>query len=102
MKSKCTYVLVSSTGPHIRVSKCPPNEYQCQGTELCIHMSKLCDGVPDCTDGGDEGPHCRGDDDSYSQTYRQKDREADSHIDRERPVHTEMHIDTEIQTDIYM
>lgn len=23
-------------------------------------MSKLCDGVPDCTDGWDEGPHCRG------------------------------------------
>ncbi|MBN3284997.1 LRP1 protein, partial [Polyodon spathula] len=27
--------------------------------ELCIHMSKLCNGVPDCTDGWDEGPHCR-------------------------------------------
>lgn len=23
-------------------------------------MSKLCDGVPDCTDSWDEGPHCRG------------------------------------------
>ncbi|KAG7249416.1 hypothetical protein CRUP_021094, partial [Coryphaenoides rupestris] len=22
-------------------------------------MSKLCNGVPDCTDGWDEGPHCR-------------------------------------------
>uniref|UniRef100_A0A669EQI8 LDL receptor related protein 1 n=1 Tax=Oreochromis niloticus TaxID=8128 RepID=A0A669EQI8_ORENI len=41
------------------VSRCPPNEYQCGGTELCIHMSKLCNGVPDCTDGWDEGPHCR-------------------------------------------
>lgn len=27
---------------------------------MCIHLSKLCDGVPDCTDGRDEGPHCRG------------------------------------------
>lgn len=23
-------------------------------------MSKLCNGVPDCTDSSDEGPHCRG------------------------------------------
>ncbi|KPP78525.1 low-density lipoprotein receptor-related protein 1-like [Scleropages formosus] len=46
-------------GPHSRVSRCPPNEYQCLGTEVCIHMSKLCDGVHDCTDGWDEGPHCR-------------------------------------------
>lgn len=51
---------VSSSGPHSTVSRCPPNEYQCGGTELCIHMSKLCNGVPDCTDGWDEGPHCRG------------------------------------------
>lgn len=49
-----------SSGPHSTVSHCPPNEYQCGGTELCIHMSKLCNGVPDCTDGWDEGPHCRG------------------------------------------
>uniref|UniRef100_A0A8D0AW64 LDL receptor related protein 1 n=1 Tax=Sander lucioperca TaxID=283035 RepID=A0A8D0AW64_SANLU len=41
------------------ISRCPPNEYQCGGTELCIHMSKLCNGAPDCTDGWDEGPHCR-------------------------------------------
>uniref|UniRef100_A0A3Q2C7P6 EGF-like domain-containing protein n=1 Tax=Cyprinodon variegatus TaxID=28743 RepID=A0A3Q2C7P6_CYPVA len=27
--------------PHSSVSRCPPNEYQCGGTELCIHMSKL-------------------------------------------------------------
>ncbi|KAK0138336.1 Low-density lipoprotein receptor-related protein 1 [Merluccius polli] len=49
----------TGVGPHSRVSQCPPNEYQCGGTELCIHMSKLCNGVPDCTDGWDEGPHCR-------------------------------------------
>ncbi|XP_073681641.1 prolow-density lipoprotein receptor-related protein 1-like [Garra rufa] len=50
-----------STGmcPHNRVSRCPPNEHQCLGSDLCVHMSKLCNGVPDCTDGGDEGPHCR-------------------------------------------
>lgn len=47
-------------GPHNRVSRCPPNEHQCLGSDMCIHMSKLCNGVPDCTDGGDEGPHCRG------------------------------------------
>uniref|UniRef100_A0A3Q4HZ43 Low density lipoprotein receptor-related protein 1Aa n=1 Tax=Neolamprologus brichardi TaxID=32507 RepID=A0A3Q4HZ43_NEOBR len=47
------------SGPHSTVSRCPPNEYQCGGTELCIHMSKLCNGVSDCTDGWDEGPHCR-------------------------------------------
>ncbi|KAJ0023664.1 hypothetical protein NQD34_003563 [Periophthalmus magnuspinnatus] len=45
--------------PHSAVSRCPPNEFQCGGTELCIHMSRLCDGAPDCTDGWDEGPHCR-------------------------------------------
>lgn len=49
-----------SSGPHSTVSRCPPNEYQCGGTELCIHMNKLCNGVSDCTDGWDEGPHCRG------------------------------------------
>ncbi|CAL8382563.1 unnamed protein product [Boreogadus saida] len=51
--------LCVARGPHIRASQCPPNEYQCGGTELCIHMSRLCNGVPDCTDGWDEGPHCR-------------------------------------------
>ncbi|KAF3856478.1 hypothetical protein F7725_017201 [Dissostichus mawsoni] len=30
--------------PHSTVSRCPPNEFQCGGTELCIHMSKLCNG----------------------------------------------------------
>ncbi|KAG7494682.1 low-density lipoprotein receptor-related protein 1-like [Solea senegalensis] len=45
--------------PHSTVSWCPHNEYHCGGTELCIHLSKLCNGVPDCTDGWDEGPHCR-------------------------------------------
>lgn len=53
----CIYL---SSGPHSTVSRCPPNEYQCGGTELCIHMSKLCNGVPDCTNGWDEGAHCRG------------------------------------------
>lgn len=53
-------VPLPSSGPHSTVSRCPPNEYQCGGTELCIHMTKLCNGVSDCTDGWDEGPHCRG------------------------------------------
>lgn len=54
------HICLSSSGPHSSISRCPPNEYQCGGTELCIHMTKLCNGVPDCTDGWDEGPHCRG------------------------------------------
>uniref|UniRef100_A0A672KNY8 LDL receptor related protein 1 n=1 Tax=Sinocyclocheilus grahami TaxID=75366 RepID=A0A672KNY8_SINGR len=44
---------------HTQVSQCPPNEFECRGTDVCIHLSKLCDGVPDCSDGRDEGPHCR-------------------------------------------
>lgn len=55
-----SHLCLSPSGPHSAVLKCPPNEYQCGGTELCIHMSKLCNGAPDCTDGWDEGPHCRG------------------------------------------
>uniref|UniRef100_A0A8C5IGC5 EGF-like domain-containing protein n=1 Tax=Junco hyemalis TaxID=40217 RepID=A0A8C5IGC5_JUNHY len=43
-----------------KVSRCQPNEHNCLGTELCIHMSKLCNGLHDCFDGSDEGPHCRG------------------------------------------
>ncbi|KAI4875174.1 hypothetical protein NFI96_014240 [Prochilodus magdalenae] len=45
--------------PHNLVLQCPPNELQCQGTEVCVHMSKLCNGMSDCPDGGDEGAHCR-------------------------------------------
>lgn len=51
---------VPFAGHHTQVSQCPPNEFECRGTDVCIHLSKLCDGVPDCTDGRDEGPHCRG------------------------------------------
>ena len=47
-------------GPQSKVSRCQPNEHNCLGTELCIHMSKLCNGLHDCFDGSDEGPHCRG------------------------------------------
>lgn len=54
------FCLFCLAGPHSTISRCPPNEYQCGGTDLCIHMSKLCNGVSDCTDGWDEGPHCRG------------------------------------------
>ncbi|KAG8129647.1 hypothetical protein E2320_016513, partial [Naja naja] len=46
-------------GPHSKVSRCHPNEYNCLGTELCIPMTKLCNGERDCIDGADEGPHCR-------------------------------------------
>lgn len=48
-------------GSHSRVNQCPVNEHGCLDLDVCIHMSKLCDGVPDCSDGWDEGPHCRGD-----------------------------------------
>lgn len=47
-------------GSHNRVNQCPVNEHGCLDLDVCIHMSKLCDGVPDCSDGWDEGPHCRG------------------------------------------
>ncbi|KAF3860451.1 hypothetical protein F7725_000706 [Dissostichus mawsoni] len=46
-------------GSHNRVSQCPVNEHGCLDPDVCIHMSKLCDGVPECPDGWDEGPHCR-------------------------------------------
>lgn len=42
---------------------------------MCIHLSKLCDGVPDCTDGRDEGPHCRG-----NIRAEQSDREPEAKI----------------------
>ncbi|KAF7240330.1 Low-density lipoprotein receptor-related protein 1 [Varanus komodoensis] len=48
------------TGPQSKVSRCQPNEHNCLGTELCIPMTKLCNGERDCVDGSDEGPHCRG------------------------------------------
>lgn len=46
-------------GTHNRVNQCPVNELGCLDPDVCIHMSKLCDGVPDCSEGWDEGPHCR-------------------------------------------
>uniref|UniRef100_A0A672KNV7 LDL receptor related protein 1 n=1 Tax=Sinocyclocheilus grahami TaxID=75366 RepID=A0A672KNV7_SINGR len=59
----CAIEIVDPTraieGHHTQVSQCPPNEFECRGTDVCIHLSKLCDGVPDCSDGRDEGPHCR-------------------------------------------
>lgn len=51
---------VCVAGTHSRVNQCPVNEHGCLDVDVCLHMSKLCDGVPDCTDGWDEGPHCRG------------------------------------------
>ncbi|CAF88716.1 unnamed protein product, partial [Tetraodon nigroviridis] len=46
-------------GSHSKVNQCPVNEHGCLDPEVCIPMSRLCDGVPHCTDGWDEGPHCR-------------------------------------------
>lgn len=53
-------VCVCFLGSHNRVNQCPVNEHGCLDPDVCIHMSKLCDGTPDCSDGWDEGPHCRG------------------------------------------
>lgn len=54
------FVSLCPPGSHSKVNQCPVNEQGCLDPEVCIPMSKLCDGVPDCTDGWDEGPHCRG------------------------------------------
>lgn len=62
-----TRALFVFPGTHNRANQCPVNEHGCLDVDVCIHMSKLCDGVPDCSDGWDEGPHCRGND-TYKHT----------------------------------
>ncbi|KAA8591055.1 hypothetical protein FQN60_001998 [Etheostoma spectabile] len=52
-------MLEGERGSHNRANQCPVNEHGCLDLDVCIHMSKVCDGVPDCSDGWDEGPHCR-------------------------------------------
>lgn len=47
-------------GPEEADFKCTPNYVSCIGTNKCIHLSQLCNGVYDCSDGYDEGVHCRG------------------------------------------
>lgn len=47
-------------GPEEQDFKCPLNYMTCIGTNKCIHLSQLCNGVYDCSDGYDEGVHCRG------------------------------------------
>lgn len=51
---------ICPSGPQSKAQRCQPNEHNCLGTELCVLMSRLCNGVQDCMDGSDEGPHCRG------------------------------------------
>ncbi|KAK2516341.1 hypothetical protein Q9966_015103 [Columba livia] len=46
-------------GPEEVDVKCAPNYVNCIGTNKCIHLSQLCNGVYDCSDGYDEGVHCR-------------------------------------------
>lgn len=62
-----TCVLLVVPGSHNRENQCPVNEHGCLDVDVCIHMSKLCDGVPDCSDGWDEGPHCRGNTHAHTQ-----------------------------------
>ncbi|CAB0020575.1 unnamed protein product, partial [Nesidiocoris tenuis] len=40
-------------------STCPWNTVQCgKPPGKCLHLQQFCDGVKDCEDGEDEGPHC--------------------------------------------
>ncbi|ETE71769.1 Low-density lipoprotein receptor-related protein 1B, partial [Ophiophagus hannah] len=52
-------VFFSSHGPEKIEFKCPLNHIKCTGSNRCIHMSQLCNGVYDCPDEYDEGVHCR-------------------------------------------
>ncbi|RMC18833.1 hypothetical protein DUI87_04729 [Hirundo rustica rustica] len=56
------------SGPEESDFKCSPNFIGCIGTNKCIHLSQLCNGVYDCSDGYDEGVHCRGIRDSFLQS----------------------------------
>lgn len=55
-----TVFITSSLGPAEVIVRCHLNHIQCPGTRKCIHFNKLCNGAKDCTDGFDEGVHCRG------------------------------------------
>lgn len=49
-----------SSGPEEVEIKCPLNHIACLGANTCIHLSQLCNGIADCSDGDDEGRHCQG------------------------------------------
>ena len=38
--------------------QCPSWQWQCPGHSICVNMSAVCDGVPDCPGGTDESPLC--------------------------------------------
>ncbi|KFO21543.1 Low-density lipoprotein receptor-related protein 1B [Fukomys damarensis] len=55
---KSTNRLNEKKGPEDVEIKCSLNHIACLGTDTCIHLSQLCNGVLDCSDGYDEGAHC--------------------------------------------
>uniref|UniRef100_A0A452F8B2 Low-density lipoprotein receptor-related protein 2 n=1 Tax=Capra hircus TaxID=9925 RepID=A0A452F8B2_CAPHI len=38
--------------------QCPSWQWQCPGHSICVNLSAVCDGVPDCPGGTDESPLC--------------------------------------------
>nr|XP_033800021.1 low-density lipoprotein receptor-related protein 1B [Geotrypetes seraphini] len=64
MDNQCVWIDVSFlmiifAGPKEIEFKCPMNHIACLAPNTCIHLSRLCNGIPDCIDGYDEGMHCR-------------------------------------------
>ncbi len=42
---------------------CASNQYKCEGTmNVCVNLTQLCDNIPNCPEGSDEGAFCTRDD----------------------------------------